>query len=50
VYTKADRHRREHLPAQVSEAVVAGFPRSASARGRQLGEMTRHTGTTHKDQ
>jgi len=27
VYTKADRHRREHLPAQASEAVVAGTPR-----------------------
>jgi len=31
-------------------ATLAGSPRSAYARGRQLGEMTRHTGTTHKDQ
>ena len=50
VYAKADSNRREPLPAKVSEAVVAGLPRSASARGRQRGEMTRPTGTTPKDQ
>ena len=27
MYTKADRHRRVHLSAQASEAVVAGNPR-----------------------
>jgi hypothetical protein len=37
LYAKADRHRREHLPAKASEAVVAG-------------NEARCPGTTHKDQ
>ena len=40
-----------HRPARpLWLAPLAGLSRSASARGWQRGEMTRHTGTTHKDQ
>ena len=35
---------------QLWSVTLAGLPHAVYARGRQRGEMTRHTGTTHKDQ